>query len=47
MSQLTLERVQFKDAGTYVCRSSSPEWNGDVETTSINVHVLGGKQCFM
>lgn len=41
ISQLTLERVQFEDAGIYVCRSSSPNLKGDVETTSIEVHVLG------
>jgi len=43
ISQLTLERVQFEDAGIYVCRSSTPSLNNDVETTSLNVHVLGGK----
>ncbi|CAC5378255.1 unnamed protein product [Mytilus coruscus] len=42
ISQLTVERVQFEDAGIYVCRSSAPSINTDVETTSINVHVLGG-----
>ncbi|XP_076104012.1 zwei Ig domain protein zig-8-like [Mytilus galloprovincialis] len=42
ISQLTVERVVFEDAGIYVCRSSAPSINTDVETTSINVHVLGG-----
>ena len=42
ISNLILERVTFKDSGTYVCRSSSTNWNEEIEATRIVIEVLGG-----
>lgn len=42
ISQLTIEHVEPKDAGVYVCRSMTPSVNSGVDTTSITVHILNG-----
>ncbi|XP_076104006.1 kin of IRRE-like protein 1 [Mytilus galloprovincialis] len=47
ISQLTIEHVEPKDAGVYVCRSMTPSVNSGVDTTSITVHILNAEKDHM